>query len=112
MFLQANFVAHTAPSKLLVEDRILRDLMGLIFDKCWPSANRSFQTNRDTIALRCEDPHTFGFALANATCLTTFEFLVQNPSRAESFTRVMSSTSTTSLNVLGCQRCDSEGHDP
>ena len=54
----------------------------------------------DAIANRSEEPNASGYAQANNTSLTTFEFLEKNPLRAQRFAGAMSSTSLASLNAL------------
>lgn len=52
------------------------------------------------MAKNCEEPNISGYALANNTTLSTFDFLAQHPSRAQSFAGAMSGTSLASLNAL------------
>ncbi|KAH8696410.1 putative O-methyltransferase [Talaromyces proteolyticus] len=91
-----GFVAHTAASKLLVENPRASSLMGLTFDECWPAHNRAV----DAMAQRSEEPNVSGYALANNTTLNTFQFFSKNPSRAQKFANAMSTTSQTSLDGL------------
>ncbi|KAF2805009.1 putative O-methyltransferase [Mytilinidion resinicola] len=91
-----GWVAHTAASRLLAESSPARDVMVLTFGECWPAHGKAL----DAIAQRSSEPSISGYALANATTLTTFEFLSQNPARAQSFAGAMSSTSAASLDAL------------
>lgn len=52
------------------------------------------------MAQRSEEPNGSGFALANNTTLSTFDFLAQHPSRAQRFAGAMSTTSPASLTAL------------
>lgn len=91
-----GYVAHTQASKLLAENMKISDLMGLTFAECWPAHARAV----DAIAMRSEEPNVSGYALANETSLTTFEFMEQNPLRAQRFAAAMSTTSQASLDAL------------
>lgn len=35
-----GFIAHTAASKLLAESDQVKDIMGLVFDECWPAHSK------------------------------------------------------------------------
>ncbi|KAF2734829.1 putative O-methyltransferase [Polyplosphaeria fusca] len=89
-------VSHTAASKLLAENEQIGHLMGLTFAECWPAHSRSL----DAMAQKSEEPNVSGFSLANSTRLNMFEFLAQNPDRAQRFAGAMSTTSQASLDAL------------
>lgn len=91
-----GYVAHTRASQLLAENRKMSDLMGLTFGECWPAHARAVEA----IAMKSEEPNISGYALANETRLTTFEFLELNPLRAQRFADAMSTTSQASLDAL------------
>ncbi|ORY18123.1 cercosporin toxin biosynthesis protein [Clohesyomyces aquaticus] len=91
-----GFVAHTAASKLLVENEVIGNLMGLTFAECWPAHSRAV----DAMAQRSEVPNVSGYAFANNTELNTFEYLSSHPDRAQRFAGAMSSTSKASLDAL------------
>ncbi|KAL1592352.1 hypothetical protein SLS60_011430 [Paraconiothyrium brasiliense] len=93
---EEGLVAHTAASRLLVDNDMIRDLMGLTFAECWPAHART----PDAIALRSSEPNISGYSLANNTHLNMFEYLEQNPDRARRFAGAMASTSQTSLDAL------------
>jgi hypothetical protein len=106
-----GFVAHTAASKLLVENDMIVNLMGLTFAECWPAHARVSILNVmvewfltwqavEVMAEKSEEPNRSGYALANNTPLNMFEFLAQHPDRAKRFAGAMSSTSTASLEAL------------
>jgi hypothetical protein len=73
--------------------------MSLTFDECWPAHGEAIEA----MAQRSEEPNISGYALANKTTLSMFEFLAQNPDRAQRFAGAMSSTSTASLEALRTQ---------
>jgi hypothetical protein len=54
----------------------------------------------EAISQCSSEPNMTGYALANSTNLTTFDFISQHPARAKSFAVAMSTTSTASLNAL------------
>ncbi|KAF2107708.1 putative O-methyltransferase [Lophiotrema nucula] len=93
---EKGLVAHTAASKLLAENEMFENLMGLTFAECWPAHSKAV----DAMAERSEEPDRSGYALANSTNLNMFEFLAQHPDRAKRFARAMSSTSPASLDAL------------
>lgn len=70
--------------------------MSLTFDECWPAHGQAIEA----MAQGSEEPNMSGYALANKTELSMFEFLAQNPERAKRFAGAMSSTSTASLDAL------------
>ncbi|EED14270.1 O-methyltransferase, putative [Talaromyces stipitatus ATCC 10500] len=89
-------VAHTAASRLMVENPVAGHLTGLTFDECWPAHNHaveaiSQQSNRANIS---------GYALANNTPLNTFQYLSQHKERATRFAFAMATTSKASLDAL------------
>ncbi|KAF2176460.1 putative O-methyltransferase [Zopfia rhizophila CBS 207.26] len=91
-----GFVVHTASSKLLTENQKIRDLLGLTFAECWPAHAPAV----DAVAQKSEEPNLSGYALANDTELSTFDFLSQHPDRAQRFASAMSTTSKASLDAL------------
>ncbi|KAF2464342.1 putative O-methyltransferase [Lindgomyces ingoldianus] len=93
---EKGYVAHTAASKLLSENKMIEHLMGLTFAECWPAHSRVI----DAIARKSEEPNISGYAFANGTSLNTFDFLSHHPERAHRFAGAMSSTSQASLDAL------------
>ncbi|KAK7187979.1 hypothetical protein DPSP01_003136 [Paraphaeosphaeria sporulosa] len=91
-----GLVAHTAASRLLVDNELIGDLMGLTFAECWPAHARA----PDAIAHRSEEPNISGYSLANNTDLNMFQYLAEHPDRARRFAGAMSSTSPASLDAL------------
>ncbi|KAK2867938.1 hypothetical protein FQN49_003324 [Arthroderma sp. PD_2] len=99
-----GFVAHTAASKLLAQNPVARDLMGLTFQECWPAHGRAIEA----MAQKSEDASVSGYALANnftSSTRNTFQFLSEHPIRAQQFARAMSSTSKASMDAL-CNNFD------
>ncbi|KAF1980465.1 putative O-methyltransferase [Bimuria novae-zelandiae CBS 107.79] len=93
---EEGLVSHTAASRLLAENEMIGDLMGLTFAECWPAHARA----PDAITQRSEEPNISGYSLANDTTLNMFEYLGQHPDRARRFAGAMSSTSQASLDAL------------
>jgi hypothetical protein len=91
-----GYAAHTAASKFLLQNPIAGDLMGLTFEECWPAHSRALEA----MAKTSEEANVTGYALANDTALSTFDFLATKPERAKRFAGAMSSTSTASLDNL------------
>ncbi|OAL73382.1 O-methyltransferase [Trichophyton violaceum] len=81
LFSNKGYVAHTAASKMLAENQVARDLMGLTFQECWPAHSRAVEA----MAHKSEDAGVSGYALANNfanSSMTTFDFLSKNADRA------------------------------
>ncbi|KAI1874559.1 hypothetical protein JX265_004767 [Neoarthrinium moseri] len=80
-------VAHTAASRLLVEDQGLYNWLRFSTDDLWHAACRT----GDALAQfpGSEEPNETGFALSNETSKDMFHFLSEHPQRAERFAAAM-----------------------
>ncbi|KAI1872857.1 uncharacterized protein JN550_003731 [Neoarthrinium moseri] len=80
-------VAHTAASRLLVEDEGLYNWLRFSTDDLWHAACRT----GDALAQfpGSEEPNETGFALSNGTSKDMFHFLSEYPERAERFAAAM-----------------------
>ncbi|KAK2772300.1 hypothetical protein FQN53_004663 [Emmonsiellopsis sp. PD_33] len=85
-----GFVAHTAASRLLAENPVARDLMGLTFAECLPAHAHTI----DAMAQQSGEANVSGYALSNDTSLNTFQYLSQHPDRAQRFARAMGSAAS------------------
>ncbi|KAI1129798.1 putative O-methyltransferase [Nemania abortiva] len=80
-------VAHTASSRLLVEDKGLANWLRFSTDELWHAA---YQTvNAMAKYPGSEEPNETGFALANNTSKNVFHFFQDNPERQERFAAAM-----------------------
>ncbi|KAH6679301.1 putative O-methyltransferase [Halenospora varia] len=93
-----GIVAHSAASRRLAESERLQHVVGMTFDEVWPAEVKTvdalIQFNKN------QAPNATGFALANNTNLTFYEFLSQHPERAKRFGGAMSSAGTAGLQAL------------
>ncbi|KAI1405922.1 S-adenosyl-L-methionine-dependent methyltransferase [Hypoxylon fuscum] len=78
-----GMVTHSAASRLLTEDANLAAWARWCADDCWLAAYHT----REAMARwpGSEEPNETGFALANQTDLTMFDFLATQPERASRF---------------------------
>lgn len=90
-----NFVAHTAASRLLAEDRVTFEGVRLRCNECWPACARS----ADAIQIRSQDPNITAFSLANNTNDSIYEFLNAHRDRALRFSTAMQSFNATSSSL-------------
>ncbi|KAI0376103.1 putative O-methyltransferase [Hypomontagnella monticulosa] len=83
---QEGFVAHSAGSKKLASDDIVRAGLGQTFDEFYGSYART----ADALdRFKDGEPNHTGFALAHNTDKTMFDFLRTQPSKAEQFSKAM-----------------------
>lgn len=80
-------VAHTAASRLLVEDKGLASFLRLNTDDLWHSAYHT--VNAMAKYPGSEEPNETGFALANQTNKDMYRFFKENPERSERFAAAM-----------------------
>ncbi|KAI0405664.1 putative O-methyltransferase [Xylaria palmicola] len=83
---QEGFVAHSAGSKKLATDEIVRAGLGQSFDEFYGS----FARTADALdSFKDGEPNHTGFALAHGTDRTMFDFLRTQPAKAEQFSKAM-----------------------
>ncbi|KAI1455388.1 putative O-methyltransferase [Annulohypoxylon moriforme] len=83
---EEGFVAHSAGSKKLASDEIVRAGLGQSFDEFYGS----FARTADALdSFKDGEPHHTGFALAHNTDKTMFDYLRTQPSKAEQFSKAM-----------------------
>ncbi|KAI1389995.1 S-adenosyl-L-methionine-dependent methyltransferase [Hypoxylon trugodes] len=81
-------VAHSAASRILVEDRGVSDYVGANTEELWRAATCSvFALGRFPGS---EEPNETGFALSNRTDKSFYEFFSEHPGRARRFANAMS----------------------
>ncbi|KAI1377941.1 putative O-methyltransferase [Hypoxylon crocopeplum] len=81
-----GFVAHSAGSKKLASDDIIRAGLGQSFDDFYGS----FARTADALdSFKDGEPNHTGFALAHGTDKTMFDFLRTQPSKADQFSKAM-----------------------
>jgi hypothetical protein len=80
-------VAHTAASRLLVDHRGLRDWLRFSTDDLWQAASRT----GDAMAayLGSEEPGETGYALANRSGKSMYDFFAETPDRLHRFAAAM-----------------------
>ncbi|KAH8684441.1 putative O-methyltransferase [Tricladium varicosporioides] len=91
-------VAHSAASRRLAESERMRHLVGMSCDEVWPAEAKTI----DALIQfpKSQEPNATGFALANSTNLTFYDFLSQHPERAKRFGGAMSSAGSAGLQAL------------
>lgn len=85
-------VRHTAASKLLAEDPMLRQWTGMIFEELWPAATKTI----DALAKwpGSEEPNHTGFNIAHNTPAVIFDEITKHPDRDQRYADAMTFTST------------------
>ncbi|KAI1326701.1 hypothetical protein F5Y16DRAFT_374397 [Xylariaceae sp. FL0255] len=78
-----GFVAHTAPSSLLVDDPNIAAWLHWGADECWRAAVYACDAMEKWPG--SEEPNETGFSLGHGTDLSLFDFLAKNPDRATRF---------------------------
>ncbi|KAI0147204.1 S-adenosyl-L-methionine-dependent methyltransferase [Xylariaceae sp. FL1272] len=78
-----EFVAHTASSKLLVDDPDLAAWLRWGADECWRAA--AFTCDAIAKWPDSEEPNECGFSLAHGTNLSLFDFIARDPERGARF---------------------------
>ncbi|KAI0153304.1 S-adenosyl-L-methionine-dependent methyltransferase [Xylariaceae sp. FL1272] len=84
---QPGVVAHTAASRVLVENAGLFNWLRFSTDDLWRAA--CFTGDAMAQAPGSEEPHETGFALANDTNKNMFEFFSEHPERSKRFADAM-----------------------
>ncbi|KAI8946355.1 putative O-methyltransferase [Xylaria longipes] len=83
---QEGFIAHSAGSKKLATDEIVRAGLGQSFNEFYGS----FARTADALdSFKDGEPNHTGFALAHGTDKTMFDFLRTQPSKADQFSKAM-----------------------
>ena len=82
-----GFVAHSAASRLLVKDQGMRDVLGMMMEDMWTANAKTVEA---MVKWRSQEPNKTGFALANETEDTLYQFLDKNPLRGKRFAGAMS----------------------
>ena len=82
-----GFVAHSAASRLLVRDQGMRDVLGMMMEDMWTANAKTVEA---MAKWRSQEPNKTGFALANETEDTLYQFLDKNPVRGKRFAGAMS----------------------
>ncbi|TGJ84797.1 hypothetical protein E0Z10_g3946 [Xylaria hypoxylon] len=83
---QEGFVAHSAGSKKLATDEIVRAGLGQSFNEFYGS----FARTADALdSFKDGEPTHTGFALAHGTDKTMFDFLRMQPTKADQFSKAM-----------------------
>ncbi|CAG8952635.1 hypothetical protein HYFRA_00009742 [Hymenoscyphus fraxineus] len=91
-------VAHTAASRLLFEDAQTADWVGSSTDDLWQAASQT--VNAMVKFPGSQEPNETGFALANNTTKSAFEYLSGHPQRARRFGSAMKAyTEETGFNI-------------
>ncbi|KAI0799436.1 putative O-methyltransferase [Xylaria sp. FL0064] len=83
---QEGFVAHSAGSKKLATDEVVRAGLGQSFNEFYGS----FARTADALdSFKDGEPHHTGFALSHNTDKSMFDFLRMQPSKADQFSKAM-----------------------
>ena len=82
-----GFVAHSAASRILVKDQGMRDVLGVMMEDMWTANAKTVEA---MVKWRSQEPNKTGFALANDTEDTLYQFLEKNPVRGKRFAGAMS----------------------
>ncbi|KAF4633506.1 hypothetical protein G7Y89_g4613 [Cudoniella acicularis] len=82
-----GIVAHTAASRLLVEDSQMSDWVGASTDELWQAASQT--VNAMVKYPGSQEPNETGFAIANNSDKSVFEVLSQDMFRAKRFGNAM-----------------------
>ncbi|KAL9619345.1 MAG: hypothetical protein Q9160_006025 [Pyrenula sp. 1 TL-2023] len=80
-------IAHTAMSKLLLQDHLVHQWVGIVCDEMWPSGCRMIDAM--TRWPGSQEPNETGVGLANPTGESLFEMLARDPERARRFADAM-----------------------
>ncbi|MCJ1282143.1 hypothetical protein MMC26_001466 [Xylographa opegraphella] len=83
-----DIITHTAASKLLNENPLMRAWAAMICEESWPAAARTVDALDHWRG--SEEPEHTGFALAKNTSVSFFVELGKDPSRAKRFAEAMS----------------------
>ncbi|KAI1323402.1 putative O-methyltransferase [Xylariaceae sp. FL0255] len=84
---QPGVVAHTAASRLLVEDQRLSNWLRFSTDELWHASYETANAMEKFPGL--EEPNKSGFALANNTNQSMFQYYQEHPDRQERFAAAM-----------------------
>ncbi|KAI0157409.1 S-adenosyl-L-methionine-dependent methyltransferase [Xylariaceae sp. FL1272] len=82
-----GIVSHNAVSRLLAENNVLHDWVGANVDELWPASAHACDAIDKWPA--SEEPTETGFALANNTTKSMYEFFSDHPERARRFANAM-----------------------
>ena len=93
-----GFIRHTAASKLLAESSSIQNVMALVFEETWPANAKAVDALSEFG--KSQEPNATGYALANDTELSLYDFLKSHPDRAKRFSSSMANTSETGLAQL------------
>ncbi|KAI1391008.1 S-adenosyl-L-methionine-dependent methyltransferase [Hypoxylon trugodes] len=82
-----GIIRHNAVSRLLAEDQVVHDWVGANTDDMWQAAAQT--CNALASFPGSQEPNETGFALANQTIKSMYEFLSEHPERARRFGNAM-----------------------
>ncbi|KAL9618269.1 MAG: hypothetical protein Q9160_006980 [Pyrenula sp. 1 TL-2023] len=97
---RAGYVAHSAASKLLVDESLLFDSLGAMYEDTWKAHTRVCDAIQMSDA---DEPDKTGFQLAYNTDKTLWKFMETDPARSKRFANTMqayTSSSGHSLSLL------------
>ncbi|KAL8744572.1 MAG: hypothetical protein Q9184_007984 [Pyrenodesmia sp. 2 TL-2023] len=80
-------VTHSAASRLLAEDHQMNDWVAASTDELWQAASQTLNALVKYNA--SQEPHETGFALANGTDKSIYQFFSEHPDRARRFGNAM-----------------------
>ncbi|OTA99906.1 hypothetical protein M426DRAFT_15962 [Hypoxylon sp. CI-4A] len=78
-----GIIRHNAVSRLLAEDQVVHDWVGANSNEMWPAAAHTSDAVERFPG--SQEPNETGFALANQTTKSMYEFLSDHPERARRF---------------------------
>ncbi|KAL8938659.1 MAG: hypothetical protein Q9216_003779 [Gyalolechia sp. 2 TL-2023] len=84
-------VCHTAASKTIADDPMLRQWIGMIAEELWPAATKT--VDAITKWPGSEEPNHTGFGIAHDTDATIFDDVAKDPGRDQRYADAMTYTS-------------------